>query len=170
MTDRRITDVFGADNLPDIYQTQKRETLHEKMARLEADGIDFVSISANMNNATIYASYTKAEFDNVVCYPRSNYRFWKLINGHRVYIDHETGKPVRFESTTLRDEIAHGFLKFNAEGIDFVVSGFNPMTATKNDVIASYTADEFLKLDRVPQAAYIFWTTINGSRYYVTEA
>lgn len=170
MKDRRITDVFGADNLPDIYQTQKRETLHEMMDRLDADGIDFVPIFSNMDNGTIYASYTRAEFANVESYPRSNYRFWKLIGGHRVYIDHKTGNPVRFESTSLRDEIAHGFLKFNAEGVDFVVSGFNPMTATKNDVIASYTADEFLKLDRVPQAAYIFWTTINGSRYYITKA
>lgn len=170
MTDRRISDMFVGSTLPNNYQPQKRETLHEMMDRLDADGIDFVPIFSNMDDGTIYASYTKAEFAKVESYPRSNYRFWKLIGGHRVYIDHKTGNPVRFESTSLRDEITHGFLQFDAEGVDFVVSGFNPMMATKNDVIASYTAAEFLKLDRIPQASYIFWTTINGVRYYITKA
>ena len=55
------------------------------MNELEADGIDFMPISFE-KFPPIIASYTKEEFKNVKAVPKTNYKYWKLVNNKKVYI------------------------------------------------------------------------------------
>ena len=52
----------------------------------DADGVDFVPIFYDTKLAPIYCSYTKEEFKNIKYCPKSNRRYWKLINGKKEYI------------------------------------------------------------------------------------
>ena len=58
----------------------------KQMEELGADGIDFVPIGFSNEFSRIIKSYTKEEFKAVTIYPRSSYKFWKLINGVKTYI------------------------------------------------------------------------------------
>lgn len=57
------------------------------MDELKADGVDFVSFGFDENIPQIYCSYSRKEFDNIEIIPKSNYRFWKMINGTKIYIE-----------------------------------------------------------------------------------
>lgn len=59
------------------------------MEELGADGIDFVGLffdSPFANDHTIYQSYTREEFMETRCYPKTNYKFWKIVDGKKEYI------------------------------------------------------------------------------------
>ena len=65
----------------------------EKFAETGADGVDFVPFIAKpWDIKTIYDSKTKEEILAGTAYPRSNYFFWKLVNGKKVYITEEKDK------------------------------------------------------------------------------
>lgn len=55
----------------------------KEMKKIGADGVDFVSIG----NGTIYDSMTKEQIKKNVPYPRSNRRYWKMVNGEKVYLE-----------------------------------------------------------------------------------
>ena len=80
----------------------------EKFAETGADGVDFVPLLAKpWDVKTVYDSRTKEEMLAGIAYPRSNYFFWKLINGKKEYIVEEKNKrkpgeiPVHFERTPI---------------------------------------------------------------------
>ena len=80
----------------------------EKFAETGADGVDFVPLIAKpWDVKTIYDSRTKKEMLAGVAYPRSNYFFWKIVNGKKQYIVEEKNKrkpgeiPVHFERTPV---------------------------------------------------------------------
>lgn len=65
-----------------------------KMIELNADRIDFMGIGEILKNSScnnkaysVYESYTKEEFKNVDSFPKTCYRYWKIIDGEKVYID-----------------------------------------------------------------------------------
>ena len=64
-----------------------KETILKQMDEFKADGVDFVSFGFEGNIPQIYCSYTRKEFDNIGIIPKSNYRFWKMINGTKIYIE-----------------------------------------------------------------------------------
>lgn len=51
-----------------------------------ADGIDFVPLFYT-GKGPIYASFTKEEFFETNSYPKTNYKFWKMRNGNKYYIE-----------------------------------------------------------------------------------
>lgn len=58
-----------------------------------ADGVDFHPIGQDprKNPAIIWQSNTKEDIlEKKVCYPKSNYSFWKKINGKKYYISLES--------------------------------------------------------------------------------
>lgn len=60
----------------------------EKMKELNADGIDFMPTSFLENVVEeIIASYTKEQFIDVNCIPKTNYKYWKIQDGKKVYLD-----------------------------------------------------------------------------------
>ena len=80
----------------------------EKFAEIGADGVDFVPFIAKpWDIKTIYDSKTKEEILAGAAYPRSNYFFWKMVNGEKQYIIEEKyrRKPgevsVHFERTPI---------------------------------------------------------------------
>ena len=56
------------------------------MEELEDDGIDFMPIFFQGKFPKIIVSYTKEEIKNVTAFPRTNYKFYKLVDGKKVYI------------------------------------------------------------------------------------
>ena len=80
----------------------------EKFAETGADGVDFVPLTAKpWDVKTVYKSCTKQEMLAGVAYPRSNYFFWKIVDGEKQYIIEEKNKrkpgevPVHFERTPI---------------------------------------------------------------------
>lgn len=59
----------------------------EQFELLGADGIDFHDLFVTPPHCTINASFTKEEFLKGVAYPKSNYTFWKSVNGHKCYLN-----------------------------------------------------------------------------------
>lgn len=59
----------------------------DKMNELKADGIDFMPIWFGKGIPPIISSYTKEEFKSVKAIPKTNYRFWKMVNGVKQYIE-----------------------------------------------------------------------------------
>lgn len=59
----------------------------DKMNELEADGIDFMPIWYEGVIPPIIASYTKEEFENIKAVPKTNYQYWKMVDGKKVYIE-----------------------------------------------------------------------------------
>ena len=56
-----------------------------------ADGIDFVSICFDPAHPSIYKSYTKQEWiDSDRSYPKTNYIYWRMENGQKIYINLNT--------------------------------------------------------------------------------
>ena len=65
-------------------------TYLEKMIELDADGIDFIPFKESLKNAfqNVVTSYTKEELEKGAnCFPRMPYRFWKIVNGKKEYLD-----------------------------------------------------------------------------------
>ncbi len=62
----------------------------EKMIELDADGIDFITIGEILKGSFhVYKSYTREEFKYVNAFPKTGYRYWKIINGKKTYVDKE---------------------------------------------------------------------------------
>lgn len=61
----------------------------EKMIELDADGIDFIFIEIEELKRAfrIYKSYTREEFQYVNAFPKTGYKYWKIINGKKTYVD-----------------------------------------------------------------------------------
>ena len=59
----------------------------------DAEGIDFVSLIARpWKPGTIYDTKTREQMIAGCAYPRSNYLFWKMVDGKKVYIYKEKDK------------------------------------------------------------------------------
>jgi hypothetical protein len=59
-----------------------------EMEERGADGVDFVPIWLDDSMPPIYKSYTKQEWiDSDGSYPKTNRKYWKMINGKKEYID-----------------------------------------------------------------------------------
>lgn len=61
----------------------------EEFDKREAEGIDFVPLDFNpccTPQSKVCMSYTKEEMLNGAIYPRTNYLFWKRVNGLKCYI------------------------------------------------------------------------------------
>ena len=87
----------------------------EKAIKLNADGIDFVPMSIG-NVPNIIASYTREELENVKGFPKTNYLFYKIVNGRKEYINLDKQKEVvmtRFENIQKMniEEMAKFFLR-----------------------------------------------------------
>lgn len=61
----------------------------EEMNKYNADGVDFVSITFDpFRNPNIYKTYTREEWlASDGSYPKTNRRYWKIIDGKKTYID-----------------------------------------------------------------------------------
>ena len=61
----------------------------EEMNKYNADGVDFVSITFDpLRNPNIYKTYTRVEWlASDGSYPKTNRRYWKIIDGKKTYID-----------------------------------------------------------------------------------
>ena len=58
-----------------------------KIEEWDADGIDFIPIGCfNDKFPEVVASYTKEEIKEVKTFPRTAYKFWKIINNKKFYI------------------------------------------------------------------------------------
>ena len=71
-----------------------------KMIALNADGVDFIDPFHQNDRGdhfgSLLATYTKAAWQVAygVAYPRSAYKFWKIIDGHKQYITERVDKKV----------------------------------------------------------------------------
>lgn len=63
-----------------------KDFLIQQIENLQADGIDFVSIQLDDEPQTIYCSYTYDELKKENIFPKSDYKFYKIINGEKKYI------------------------------------------------------------------------------------
>lgn len=64
--------------------------IYEDLDKYGMDGIDFVPLfwePYKLNNQPIYKSYTKEEFKKETCIIKSNYYFWKMVDGKKEYYD-----------------------------------------------------------------------------------
>lgn len=61
----------------------------EEMNKYNADGVDFVSIAFDpLQNPNIYKTYTRKEWlESDRSYPKTNRRYWKIIDGKKTYIN-----------------------------------------------------------------------------------
>lgn len=64
---------------------------YDKLIELEADGIDFIDIDDEIAHTpfpTVFKTITKQEFENnsEIYILKTAYRFWKLVDGKKVYI------------------------------------------------------------------------------------
>lgn len=59
----------------------------EKMLELDADGIEFIPIFSNDNFVKIIESYTREEYEKVRYVPKTGYRFYKIVDGKKTYIE-----------------------------------------------------------------------------------
>lgn len=57
------------------------------MNELNADGTDFIPTLFNEGIPSIIASYNKEEFKQVKTIPKTNYKYWKMFNGKKIYIE-----------------------------------------------------------------------------------
>lgn len=87
-----------------------------EMDECGADGVDFVPITfyfEHFPNTTVYLSMTREEWINSDgSYPKTGRVYWKMVNGHKVYIDkdqreykkdEEISRPMdRFDCDTIK--------------------------------------------------------------------
>jgi hypothetical protein len=61
----------------------------EEMNKYDADGVDFVSIMFDpIMCPNIYKTYTREEWlASDGSYPKTNRRYWKIIDGKKTYVD-----------------------------------------------------------------------------------
>lgn len=74
-----------------------------------ADGVDFHSIGHHPEKGDPILpgeSYTKEEFFKAKSYPRSDYTFWKLINGEKYYISLEQ-PPEKLHKVLITAELEY---------------------------------------------------------------
>lgn len=58
----------------------------DEMNKYDADGVDFVPIWFGRDEPPIICSYTRGEWINGVgVYPKSNRRYWKMVDGKKIY-------------------------------------------------------------------------------------
>lgn len=65
-------------------------TIYEELDKYGMDGIDFVPLfwePYKLNNQPMYKSYTKKEFEKEIYIIKSNYYFWKMVDGKKEYYD-----------------------------------------------------------------------------------
>ena len=67
----------------------------------------------------------------------------------------------------IPETIAEEMERLNADGVDFVPIGFNPMNASDFKIYESYTKQEFIACKGYPKSPYIFWKMINGRKTYL---
>ena len=58
----------------------------EEMDRYDADGVDFVPIFDLSKIPPIICSYTREELKNLKLYPKSDRKYWKMINGKKYIV------------------------------------------------------------------------------------
>jgi len=58
----------------------------DEMDSIGAEGVDFIPVFYDMKMAPIICSYTREEIEKQNCYPKSNRRYWKIVNGNKEYI------------------------------------------------------------------------------------
>ena len=60
----------------------------EQMIKLDADGIDFYPIFTPIDEIpnNIIASYTKEQIENGIATPKTDYFYYKIVNGKKTYI------------------------------------------------------------------------------------
>ena len=94
---------------------QKNDSWKEWFEITGADGVDFHMTGRHPEKGDpIYPdeSYTKEEFFKAKSYPRSDYTFWKLINGEKYYISlTQPPKKVHKVSITADLEYVDGYLR-----------------------------------------------------------
>lgn len=80
----------------------------EEMNKYDADGVDFVSIMFDpIKCPNIYETYTREEWlASNRSYPRTNRRYWKIIDEKKTYID------------TFSFKMLEGIAKVDAESPD----------------------------------------------------
>ena len=63
----------------------------EEMNKYDADGVDFVSIMFDpIKRPNIYKTYTREEWlASDRSYPKTGRRYWKMIDGQKIYVDRE---------------------------------------------------------------------------------
>lgn len=61
----------------------------EEMDKLGADGVDFCPVCLGRKEAIerIFLSKTKQQMIDNPLYPKSGRLYWKMVNGHKVYLD-----------------------------------------------------------------------------------
>lgn len=72
------------------YRGENMNYYLKKMIELNADGIDFIPVCAAHNTLpNIICSYTIKDFEGNknLAIPRSNYLFYKIVNGKKKYIE-----------------------------------------------------------------------------------
>ena len=68
---------------------------YQKVLDLNADGIDFISLGNLFDNnkkiKPVVKTITRQNFENneVKYIPKTGYKFWRMVNGKKVYIDDE---------------------------------------------------------------------------------
>ena len=97
----------------------------EKAIELDADGIDFVPLNFSGFIPDVIESYSRKELENIKAIPRTNYLFYKIINGRKEYININSAKrrkggkyrkkPVVIEAITFEEFIEYG--KAHAENL-----------------------------------------------------
>lgn len=60
--------------------------ISDEMDRVGADGVDFIPIFYDLKIAPVICSYTKEEWKHQNSYPKSNRRYWKIVDGNKEYI------------------------------------------------------------------------------------
>ena len=76
------------------------------MNKYNADGVDFVSIMFDPTKCpNIYKTYTREEWlASNRSYPKTNRRYWKIIDGKKTYVDTVSFKilegPAKAEANT----------------------------------------------------------------------
>ena len=77
--------------LKSVNQTDMEDFILREMEERGADGVDFVPIWFDTSFPPIIKSYTKEEWiESDGSYPKSNRMYWRMVNGHKVYIDPNT--------------------------------------------------------------------------------
>lgn len=92
-----------------------KKSWSEMFEELGADGIDFHPIGSKLPNIKILASFTKKQFLEGVIYPRSDYTFWKNINGKKCYLyltDCEINNIKHTINLKIPVEYVQGYLRY----------------------------------------------------------
>lgn len=63
----------------------------KEMEEIHADGVDFVSLEcflqSNNNIPQIYLSYSKKQWENETCIPKTGRKYWKIdSDGYKSYV------------------------------------------------------------------------------------